>query len=278
VIVSSVRGTARGEVAILTNRGRLVRINVVDLPTLPPTANHPHLSGGLPLSEFVALEAGEKVLALASLATDGAGLALGTRDGVVKRVNPEVLNRDDWDVISLRDGDEVVGAVELSTGEEELCFITSEGQLLHFAADLVRPQGRSGGGVAGVRVGDGHQAVWFGAFDPISAVVVTASGSSTALPGTEAGSLKVTPFEEYPAKGRGTGGVRCHRFLKGEDTLLFAWAGPGPARAAAASGAPIDLPEPLGRRDGSGVPAPMPIAACASPLNSPTDPATGVEG
>ena len=29
--------------------------------------------------------------------------------------------------------------------------------------------------------------------------------------------MKVTPYEEYPAKGRGTGGVRCHRFLKGED-------------------------------------------------------------
>ena len=73
--------------------------------------------------------------------------------------------------------------------------------------------------------------------------MVTASGSSTALPGTEPGAVKVTPFSEYPAKGRATGGVRCHRFLKGEDTLVTAWAGDAPARAAAASGAPIDLPE-----------------------------------
>ena len=72
---------------------------------------------------------------------------------------------------------------------------------------------------------------------------MTASGSTTALPGTEPGAVKVTPFSEYPAKGRATGGVRCHRFLKGEDTLVFAWAGDAPARAAAASGAPIDLPE-----------------------------------
>ena len=60
----------------------------------------------------------------------------------------------------------------------------------------------------------------------------------------------MTPFAEYPAKGRATGGVRCHRFLKGEDTLVFAWAGAAPARAAAASGAPVDLPEadrPAGR-------------------------------
>ena len=76
----------------------------------------------------------------------------------------------------------------------------------------------------------------------------------------------MTPFTEYPAKGRATGGVRSHRFLKGEDTLVAAWAGPGPARASASSGAPIDLPEADGRRDGSGVPAPQPIAAVASPV------------
>jgi DNA gyrase subunit A len=98
--------------------------------------------------------------------------------------------------------------------------------------------------------------------------VVTVSGSGTALPGTEPGAVKMTPFAEYPPKGRGTGGVRCHRFLKGEDTLVFAWAGRGPARAAAASGAPVDLPEPSGRRDGSGVPGSQPVVAAAGPVSS----------
>ena len=95
---------------------------------------------------------------------------------------------------------------------------------------------------------------------------MTAAGSSTALPGTEPGTLKVTPFTEYPAKGRATGGVRCHRFLKGEDTLVLAWAGAAPARAAGASGTPIDLPEATGRRDGSGSLGSQPIAACAGPV------------
>ena len=95
----------------------------------------------------------------------------------------------------------------------------------------------------------------------------TSSGSSTALPGTEPGALKVTPFAEYPAKGRGTGGVRCHRFLKGEDTLVFAWAGPGPARAAASSGAAVDLPPATGRRDGSGVPGTQPVVAVSGPVS-----------
>ncbi|MFY9916339.1 MAG: DNA topoisomerase IV, partial [Nocardioidaceae bacterium] len=108
----------------------------------------------------------------------------------------------------------------------------------------------------------GARAVWFGAVDAASDnLVVTVAGSSDALPGTEAGTVKVTPFSEYPGKGRGTGGVRCHRFLKGEDTLLVAFAGAGPLKAAAASGTPIDLPEELGRRDGSGTPVAQPVLA-----------------
>jgi DNA gyrase subunit A len=266
VIVSAVRTTARGDVGAITSRGRLVRLQVLDLPALPASANHPNLQGGLPFDLVRSLQQGERVLALCALRTDGPGLALGTRQGVVKRVNPEVLGRDDWDVIGLKDGDEVVGVVELRTGDEQLCFISSDAQLLHFPASGVRPQGRSGGGMAGIKLGGGQTVVWFGAVGPGPSAVVTASGSSTALPGTEPGSVKVTPFEEYPAKGRATGGVRCHRFLKGEDTLVFAWVGPAPPRAAAASGSPVDLPDPVGRRDGSGVPGSQAIVACAGPV------------
>ena len=278
MIVSAVRTTARGEIGVVTSRGRLLKLGVLDLPALPSGANDPNLQGGLPVSEMLPLDDGERALALTSLATDGAGLALGTRQGVVKRVNPEVLGRDEWDVVSLKDGDEVVGAVELATGDETLCFITSDAQLLHFGADGVRPQGRSGGGIAGVRVTGSESAAWFGALDATASVVVTVSGSSTALPGTEPGAVKVTPFGEYPPKGRGTGGVRCHRFLKGEDTLVFAWAGTAPARAAAASGAPVDLPDATGRRDGSGVPASQPIVACAGPVASRLAAAADVRG
>src|SRR4051812_24749096 len=136
-IVSAVATTARGEVGVVTSAGRVVKLGVLDLPTLPSTANHPNLQGGAPVGEFLTLE-GERVLCLTGFDADSPGLALGTRHGVVKRVNPEYLSRDDWDVISLKDGDEVVGAVELRTGEETLCFVTSDAQLLHFGAGGVR--------------------------------------------------------------------------------------------------------------------------------------------
>jgi DNA gyrase subunit A len=266
VVTSAVRTTARGYVGLVTSAGRLVRISALELPTLPPTNGAPTLSGGAPLAAFVDLPAGEQPLTLCSLGADAPGLALGTRQGVVKRVSPDYpANKDSFEVIGLKDGDAVVGAVELATGDEELVFVSSDAQLLHFPAAGVRPQGRGGGGIAGVKLGAGATVVGFWAVDPAADnVVVTVAGAAGALPGTEAGSVKVTPFTEYPAKGRATGGVRCHRFLRGEDALKIGWAGAAPPHAASANGVAVELPEPTGRRDGSGTPAAAPIAAIAS--------------
>jgi DNA gyrase subunit A len=267
-----VRVTARGTVGLVTSAGRLVKLNVLELPAMPPGAGAVSLAGGTPLSEFASFGRGETVVGLA--AVDGvagglrAGLVLGTAEGVVKRVLPDYpQNRDEFELITLKPGDRVVGAVQLSGESDELVFITSDAQLLRYAASSVRPQGRAAGGMAGVRLSSGASVVWFGVVDASSAsgtpsgppgsyspaVVVTVAGSAGALPGARAASVKVTPLHEYPGKGRATGGVRCQRFLRGEDMLVMAWAGPAPAVAATESGAPVQLPDPVGRRDGSGV-------------------------
>jgi DNA gyrase subunit A len=244
--------------------GRVQRVSVLDLPALPPTAQSPNLQGGVPIREIPGLEG--QALALTRLDSSGVGLALGSRTGIVKRVKPELLARDSWDLITLADGDVLVGAVELATGDEELAFVTSDAQLLHFSASVVRPQGRAGGGVAGIKLAPGARAVSFGAVSDIaSAHVVTIAGSGEALPGTQNGAVKVSPLSIYPPKGRATGGVRCHRLLKGEDTLLLAWVGDGAPMACATSGSPVDLPAPSDRRDGSGTPAAQPILAVSGP-------------
>jgi DNA gyrase subunit A len=274
-IISAVSTTARADVGVVTDLGRMIRFSVIDLPTLPPTANAPSLAGGAPLSEFVELAADEHVLCLASYATereDGvpvAGIALGTAQGVVKRVTPEYpSNKDAFELITLKPGDRVVGAAQLTTGEEDLVFVTSDAQLLRYSADQVRPQGRAAGGMAGVKLSPDARVLSFTVVDPArDAVVVTIAGSSGALPGTDAGSIKVTPYQLYPAKGRATGGVRCQRFLKGEDALVFAWVGGSPAHAATATGAPVDLPELDRRRDGSGTPLATPLASIAGPVD-----------
>ena len=261
VIIATAAATARGTTAVVTSQGRLIRIGVLEIPALPPSAHSPSLAGGAPVAEFVSLEPGETVVGLAAPDGSPGGLAVGTAGGVVKRVAPDYpASASEFEVISLKDGDRVVGAVQLAGEDADLVFITSDAQLLRFPAAAVRPQGRAAGGMAGIRLAAGASVTWFGAVPDQAAaagqegeaVVVTVAGSSRALPGTAAATVKVTPYREYPAKGRATGGVRCHRFLKGEDTLVLAWAGPGPARAATDAGVPVYLPDPEGRRDGSG--------------------------
>ncbi|WP_323098635.1 DNA topoisomerase IV subunit A [Intrasporangium sp. YIM S08009] len=266
VVVGAVRTTARGEFGLVTSAGRMVRLSALDLPTLPPTNGAPSLSGGAPLAAYVDLGKGEEPLTIVPIGAEAPVVALGTASGVVKRVTPDAPKSNDWDVISLKDGDSVVGAAVVDRDDLDLVFLTTDAQLLRFPAKSVRPQGRSAGGMAGIKLGGFGRAVFFGVVDPTrEGIVVTSAGSSGALPGTEGGSLKVTPYSEYPAKGRATGGVRCHRFLKGEDTLVLAFAGNTPARAAAANGVAIDLPPADGRRDGSGVPTNTVIGAIAGP-------------
>ncbi|BDH14400.1 MULTISPECIES: DNA gyrase/topoisomerase IV subunit A [Streptomyces] len=267
VIVSAVPATTRGEVGAVTSLGRLLRISVIDLPQLPETAAAPSLSGGAQLSEFLTLEDGEELICLMTLDESSPGLALGTEQGVVKRVVPDYpAHKEELEVITLKEGDRIVGAAELRTGEEDLVFVTNEAQLLRYPASQVRPQGRPAGGMAGVKLGEGVKVIAFAAVDPASeAMVFTVAGSHGTLDDSVA-TAKLTPFDQYPRKGRATGGVRCQRFLKGEDLLTQAWVVSAPVRAADAKGSPVELPEVDPRRDGSGVPLTKSVAALAGPV------------
>ncbi|WP_033283975.1 DNA gyrase/topoisomerase IV subunit A [Streptomyces sp. NRRL F-525] len=268
VIVSAVPATARGELGAVTSAGRLLRINVVDLPQLPETAAAPNLSGGAQISEFVSLDEGETVICLTTLDESSPGLAIGTEQGVVKRVVPDYpTNKEELEVITLKDGDRIVGAVELRTGEEDLVFIADDAQLLRYQASQVRPQGRAAGGMAGIKLTEGAKVISFTAVDPaVDAVVFTVAGSRGTLDDSVQTTAKLTPFDQYPRKGRATGGVRCQRFLKGEDCLSLAWAGPVPAKAAQRDGTPAELPEMDPRRDGSGVSLAKTVSVVAGPV------------
>ncbi|GKV72886.1 MULTISPECIES: DNA gyrase/topoisomerase IV subunit A [Pseudarthrobacter] len=259
VFTSVVRTSARGEIAAVTSLGRMLRLQVMDMPVLPPMSGLPNLAGGVPAKDFLTLLKGETLVAFVPL---DEVLAIGTSQGVVKRVQPDYpLNREDWDVIALKDKDFVVNVAPAGADDAELVFLTSQAQLLKFGAASVRPQGRTAGGMAGIKLAAGDRVLFFGAVQPgdEAAVVVTIAGTTGALPGTAPGTAKVTAFSEYPVKGRATAGVRAHRFLKGEDTLLLAWAGHGPAKAASAAGVARSLPQEHGRRDGSGVPLSQPV-------------------
>jgi DNA gyrase subunit A len=183
---------------------------------------------------------------------DAPTVMLGTASGVVKRITLSGLpDKPHHSVIALKDGDTVVGA-QVAENDTHCIFITSTGQLLHFGSSSVRPQGLSAAGMAGITLAEGARVIWAGALAPDKASVITVSGSSQVLPGTEAVRVKRTPLAEFPVKGRATGGVRAHTFLKGEDLLVRAFVGLAP-RALDSKGAPVELDLPEAKRDASGV-------------------------
>lgn len=298
--------STRATYGLVTSAGRLVLAHVVDLPALPAAATL-SLKGGVQADELIGMTEstdpirGERVITAIAMEQPTSGktsakdesedggaaeakplpsLAIGTRNGVIKRWNREApTTMDSWPVIDLKDGDEVVFAA-VAEDDDRLVFISSDSSLLTFEAKNVRPQGRTAGGMAGIKLAEGARVAAFnvvpagkvawtyeegenGLTSGSGAVVLTVAGDSDALPGTENGAAKVTPLEMYPTKGRATGGVRSQRFLKGQNTLIFAWVGLYPLHASTSAGSPVELPKPDMRRDGSGVDLASPIAFIA---------------
>lgn len=285
--------TTRATYALITSAGRLVIAHVADLPLLNQGDENvsESLSNGVKASELLTSTQstdpirGEKVVAAIALSDSDSKtpissktpLAIGTKNGVVKRWNFESpTTMDSWSIIDLKDNDSVINAA-LANDEDRLVFISSDSSLLTFDAKQVRPQGRNSAGMAGIRLNEGCTVSAFavvakndvewnyeegenGLFSASGSVVFTLAGDSDALAGTENGAAKITPLEMYPTKGRGTGGVRSQRFLKGQNTILAAYVGNYPLYATTQRGANVELPKPDMRRDASGTELVSPIA------------------
>ena len=285
--------TTRATYALITSAGRLVIAHVADLPLLNQGNENvsESLSNGVKANELLTSTQstdpirGEKVVAAIALSDSDSKtpissktpLAIGTKNGVVKRWNFESpTTMDSWSIIDLKDNDSVINAA-LANDEDRLVFISSDSSLLTFDAKQVRPQGRNSAGMAGIRLNEGCTVSAFavvakndvewnyeegenGLFSASGSVVFTLAGDSDALAGTENGAAKITPLEMYPTKGRGTGGVRSQRFLKGQNTILAAYVGNYPLYATTQRGANVELPKPDMRRDASGTELVSPIA------------------
>ena len=259
-IHSIIETTTRTDVGFVTSSGRILRIHAGDIPAASADGIQDVM---VPVGGFLGLAKSERVLNLVSLTSD-APLALGTASGVVKRVVAEYPPKDDFEIIALKDGDELIGA-GIADDSAELVFVTSDAQLLRYSATQVRPQGRSAAGMAGISLGDSAKVIAFMVVNISDAKIVTAAQNSEALAGTDAGSVKVSALSEFPPKGRATGGVRAQRFIRNEDSLYFAAAAQNPL-GASADGKPLELPTELAKRDASGTPLPGRLTAVGEAL------------
>jgi DNA gyrase subunit A len=181
-----------------TNRGKIYRQKVYELPEASRTARGRALVNLLPLRE------GEFVRAVLSTRdfSEGKYLVFATRKGMVKKTEFASYNTpmkaDGIIAIKIRDDDELV-AVRRTSGEDDIIMVSRSGQAARFNETQVRPMGRDTSGVRGMNVsrGDNRVLAMDIARDDTELLVVTENGYG-----------KRTAIIEYPVKGRGTMGVK----------------------------------------------------------------------
>ena len=181
-----------------TNRGKVYRSKVYELPEAARTAK------GRSLNNFLPLREGERVHAVIDTRdfSEGGYLVFATRKGQLKKTEFTAYNTpikaDGIIAIKIRDDDELV-AVRKTSGDDDIIMVSRSGQAARFNETRARPMGRDTGGVRGMNVSQKGNAVL--AMDVARAdqelLVVTVNGFG-----------KRTPIPDYPVKNRGTMGVK----------------------------------------------------------------------
>src|ERR1700761_5797679 len=134
-----------------TNRGKVYRSKVYELPEASRTAKGRALVNVLPLRE------GERVQSVLSTRdfSEGRYLVFATRNGIVKKTEFVAYNTpiraDGIIAINIRDDDELI-AVRRTTGHDDIIMVSRSGQASRFSEDVVRPMGRDTSGVRGMNV------------------------------------------------------------------------------------------------------------------------------
>lgn len=166
----------------------------------------------------------------------GVLVGMVTSAGKVKVLDTSTLTKSaECPIVSLGTGDSLLAARAVDDGTQ-FVIVTSDARLLTFPTSAVNKQGRTSAGVAGIKL-NGAKVVCGSVTSPDASVLTSTTSSS-----------KVTPLSEYPTKGRGTGGVRCQKLLRGESGLSFAFV--GTFSSGSLDGKPVDVR--TGKRDASG--------------------------
>ncbi|HEY8764762.1 MAG TPA: DNA gyrase subunit A [Solirubrobacteraceae bacterium] len=195
-----------------TNRGKVYRLKVYELPEASRTAKGRALVNLLPLRE------GERVQSVLSTRdfTEGKYLVFATRKGLVKKTEFLAYNTpikaDGIIAINIRDDDELI-AVRRTSGHDDIIMVSRSGQASRFTETVVRSMGRDTSGVRGMNVSHKNNSVL--AMD-------VARDDQELLVVTENGYGKRTPIPDYPVKGRGTMGVKTISLTENKGQLAGA--------------------------------------------------------
>jgi DNA gyrase subunit A len=180
-----------------TNRGKVYRTKVYELPEGSRTSKGSSLRNVLPLAED------EKVMAVIPTRDfkENRYLVFATADGLVKKTEfiayNTPLRADGIIAIKVRPGDELV-QVRLTSGEDDILMVSHSGHAARFTESLLRPMGRDTSGIKGMNVS--------GKDNRVLAMDIARNDTELFVV-TENGYGKRTPVSDYPVKGRGTKGV-----------------------------------------------------------------------
>jgi DNA gyrase subunit A len=195
-----------------TNRGKVYRLKVYELPEGSRTAKGSSLRNLLPLRE------GESVMAVIPTRDfkENRYLVFATADGLVKKTEfisyNTPIRADGIIAIKVRDGDELV-QVRLTSGEDDILMVSHSGHAARFSEERVRPMGRDTTGIKGMNVA--------GKDNRVLAMDIARNDTELFVV-TENGYGKRTPVSEYPIKGRGTKGVLTIRLTEKKGGLAGA--------------------------------------------------------
>ncbi len=195
-----------------TNRGKIYRLKVYELPEASRTSRGRALVNLLPLRD------GERVQSVLSTRdfSEGRYLVFATRDGIVKKTEFSAYNTpikaDGIIAINIRDDDELI-AVRRTDGHDDIIMVSRSGQAARFNEEQVRAMGRDTSGVRGMNISQPGNAVL--AMD-------VARDDQELLVVTENGYGKRTPISDYPVKGRGTMGVKTITLTENKGALAGA--------------------------------------------------------
>jgi DNA gyrase subunit A len=184
---------------VFTNRGRVYQIKVHELPDAS------RQSKGIPIVNVISMQPDETVTTLLKVRdySEANYLFFTTRLGRVKRVNLDQfksVRANGLIAISLDDHDELAW-VRMTSGENHLVLVSTNGKSIRFDENDVRPMGRPAAGVIGIRLGAQDKVIAFEVVEPGRDLLVVAAR----------GLGKRTSLDEYRSQGRGGQGIQAMR-------------------------------------------------------------------
>jgi DNA gyrase subunit A len=182
-------------VLFFSDKGKVYSEKAYQIPDADRTGR------GIPIVNVLTLSPNETITAAVAVPDfDKADyFIMATRKGRIKRVElSEFASVRPSGLIAINlDGDDELGWVRLTSGDNDIILITERGQALRFSEKDVRAMGRTAMGVNGIRLRKGDYVTSMEVVEPDGYLLVV----------TTQGYGKRTPLGEYPTKGRATGGV-----------------------------------------------------------------------